>query len=98
MQNLSVQFIVMNKRKKDETTLKTPSQTPFCAICGKHHDPSIFCLWDNEGQALREIGIEPVSKTPKTSLRRIMKNADVTMLIILMLLALFIVARIIKGY
>jgi hypothetical protein len=73
------------------------SQIPFCAICGRRHDPNTICGLDMAGDTLREIGLETPRKTSASSFRKLTRTTDRIMLVVGLILVLAIIIGILWG-
>jgi hypothetical protein len=71
--------------------METDVRTPFCAICGRTHDPNIACASVSGFEALEEMG-DKFSKKKDTgaSFEKLSKKTDKLMILIVILIALFI--------
>ena len=70
----------------------TPSQeAPFCAICGRHHDPSVLCSLCIEDQALQDLGFDRPTKRNRAEFKKANREANWTMIKILLLIVVFFV-------
>jgi uncharacterized membrane protein YvbJ len=59
----------------------------FCPICGRDHGPNRLCV-DIAGETLDKTGIEKHSKTDKDEFEKIRKQAERSMLKVLLLIAI----------
>jgi hypothetical protein len=78
--------------------LRAPGKAnmPFCAICGRHHEPGIGCF-EGTGELMKESGIRIPPATPKEGTKKIIKEADrwfrrmlLWVLIVIVLVFLFV--------
>jgi hypothetical protein len=66
-------------------------KTPFCAICGRNHDPQFACASITGFEALDGMGDNfSKEKDSGASFEKLSKKSDKLMILIVILIALFI--------
>ena len=75
------------------------NNSPFCAVCGRHHDPTVLCGLGMEEENLKELGLERPPKATSESFEKAKRAANRTMIkVLLFVLALIAFTIVYAGF